>query len=136
MDGMKPERLEKFLTEPHLLDLATISPDGFPHVAPVWFDYDGAAFLISTTPDRKKARNLKKNSKAGFSIAPPDLPYKAVVGYGTVTFKDDPKGELLKKLARKYLPPEKADKYWEHLMKSGPRVILVLKPQWMSSWEG
>lgn len=131
------DRLEKFLAEANLLDLATITPDGFPHVTPVWFEWDGKHFLISTTKERKKARNLMKNSRAGFSIAPKELPYRAAVGYGTVEIEDDAKGALLQKLARKYLPPEKADKYWEQLMQmGGNRVILKLNPKWMTSWEG
>lgn len=129
--------MKTFLSEPHLLDLATITPEGFPHVTPVWFDYDGKTFLISTTRERKKARNLMKNNKAGLSIAPAELPYKAVVGYGTVEIEDDPEWKLIRKLCHKYLPPEKADEYFERLKQmGGNRIILHLTPQWMTSWEG
>lgn len=131
------ERLEKFLAEANLMDLATITPDGFPHVTPVWFDWDGKTFFISTTRERKKARNLMENSRAGFSIAPKELPYRAAVGYGTVEIVDDEKGELLRKLAGKYLPADKADMYWKQLMQmGGHRVIIKLTPAWMTSWEG
>lgn len=137
MNGMNPERLRQFLSEANLLDLATITPEGFPHVTPVWFEWDGKVFRISTTRERKKVRNLMKNSRAGFSIAPKELPYRAAVGYGTVEMEDDPKGLLLQKLARKYLPSDKADKYWEKLMQmGGNRIILNLTPKWMTSWEG
>jgi PPOX class probable F420-dependent enzyme len=134
MDGIKD--LKKFLAEPHLLDLATVTPDGFPHVTPVWFEWDGHIFWISTTKERKKARNLAKNRKAGFSIAPSGLPYKAVVGYGTVEMEDDPEGKLIRKLCHRYLPADKADAYYKTLMQMGSRVIIKLKPEWMTSWEG
>ncbi len=134
---MSDERLKRFLTEAQLLNLTTITPEGFPHVTPVWFDFDGKSFLISTTKERKKARNLAKNNKAGFSIAPKDLPYKAVVGYGTVEMMPDAKGVLIKKLCHKYLPPDKADKYFTSIMsEGGNRIIVKLAPTWVTSWEG
>lgn len=134
---MSDARLKKFLTEKHLLNIATITPEGFPHVTPVWFDYDGKSFLISTTNERKKARNLTKNPNAGFSIAPVDLPYKAVVGYGKVEMTPDPKGVLIQKLCRKYLPADKADKYFASLMsEKSHRIIVKLTPTWIRNWEG
>ncbi len=134
---MSNEQLKRFLTEKHLLNLATFTPDGFPHVTPVWFDVEGNSFLISTTKERKKARNLAKNNHAGFSIAPVDLPYKAVVGYGTVEMAPDPKGVLIKKLCHKYLSPEKADKYIATLMSDvSTRIIVKLTPTWVTNWQG
>ena len=137
MDEMPPDRLKRFLSEKHLLDLATVTPEGFPHVTPVWFEWNGKKFLISTTRERKKARNLMENNKAGFSIAPEELPYKAAVGYGTVEIEDDPEWKLIRKLCQKYLPPEKAGEYFERLKQmAGNRIILKLTPMWMTSWEG
>lgn len=133
---MGPKKLNKFLAKPYLMDLATISRGGYPHVTPVWFEYYGGLFWVSTTKERKKARNISLSPRAGFSIAEPNLPYAAVVGYGDVTVEEDPKGELLKRLAHKYLPPEKADGYARELMEAGSRIILKIKPKWMLSWTG
>jgi PPOX class probable F420-dependent enzyme len=134
---MLVESMNQFLKEAHLLSLATITPKGFPHVTPVWFDYDGTNFLISTTRERRKARNLMKNKNAGFTIAPQDLPYAAVVGYGTVDIGPDPGFALIKKLCYKYLPSNKAAKYFETLKTAtGTRVKLTLHPTWMTSWQG
>ncbi len=134
---MLAERLNQFLKEAHLLSLATITPKGFPHVTPVWFDYDGKNFLISTTRERQKARNLAKNKNAGFSIAPINLPYAAVIGYGTVEIGSDPDFALIKRLCYKYLPANKAGKYFESLKAApGTRVTLTIHPTWMRSWQG
>ena len=41
---------EKYLDLTHkkaFAQLATLMPDGSPHVAPVWFDYDGTHILIA-----------------------------------------------------------------------------------------
>ena len=134
---MSNKRLVEFLQEVHLLDLATITPGGFPHVTPVWYIWDGEHFIISTTRTRKKARNLAKNPNAGFSIAPEDLSYKAVVGYGTVEMEPDPDGELIRELCFRYLPEDKAEKYFESMRGSiDKRIKITLTPTWMTSWEG
>ncbi len=133
---MTPEQMKKFFQRPVLMDIATITPEGYPHVTPVWFEYDGENFLVSTTPGRKKTRNLKEDPKAGFSIAEHSLPYAAVVGYGDVTMEDDPEGKLLERLAYKYLPKEKAGKYFKELLEAGSRVTLKIKPRWILSWTG
>lgn len=134
---MTPEKLKEFLAKPILMDIATVTPEGYPHVTPVWFDYDGEVFRVSTTKERKKARNVLQNPRVGFSIAQHSLPYAAVVGYGDVERSDDPQGTLLQKLARKYLPPEKAEKYYQELMRAGSsRIILKITPRWILSWTG
>jgi hypothetical protein len=135
---MSNERLDAFLQEVHLLDIATITPGGFPHTTPVWYLWDGEHFLISTTRTRKKARNLAKNPNAGFSIAPEELSYKAVVGYGTVEMEPDAGGDLVRQLCFRYLPEDKAEKYFESIMQNEGegRIKITLTPSWMTSWEG
>src|SRR5271157_559084 len=135
---MSDDRLQEFLQEVHLLDLATITPKGFPHVTPVRYEWNGEHFFISTTSMRRKARNLAKNPNAGFSISPEELSYKAVVGYGTVETEPDPDGVLIERLCRRYLPEDKVQKYYESIMSEGgnARIKITLTPTWMTSWEG
>lgn len=132
---MNAEQLEGFLSKKYLLNIATVIPDGYPHVVPVWFDYDGKDFLVSTAKKSKKARNLSKTPRAGFSIAEHGLPYDAVVGFGDVSITDDLDGALLRKLAQKYLPAEKVDRYWQELMSdNGERIVVRITPRWVKSW--
>lgn len=134
---MTSERLQEFLKEANLMDIATITEEGFPHVTPVWFDYDGTHFFFSTTKERVKSKNMEKNKKVGFSIAPKELPYAAVVGYGTAEITDDPNGTLLKKMCHKYLPADKADTFFETLMNAGgSRIIVKITPSKISHWQG
>jgi len=132
---MNEELLKEFLSQKHLLNIATITPDGYPHVVPVWFDYDGKDFWVSTARKSKKAKNLLRAPRAGLSIAEEGLPYDAVVGYGDVEITDDTKGELLLTLTRKYLPAEKVQRYWQELMDmGGERIAIQIKPRWLKSW--
>src|SRR3989337_2091742 len=43
--------------------VATVRPDGRPHLVPVWFVVDGGRWYICTAPDSVKARNLQTNSR-------------------------------------------------------------------------
>ena len=132
---MNEEQLKQFLSQKYLLNITSVTPDGYPHVVPVWFDYDGKDFLVSTALDSKKTRNIVRTSKAGFSIAEQVLPYDAVVGYGDIIITDDVDGALLLKLAKKYLLPEKVDKYWRELMNdNGERIVIRITPRWIKSW--
>jgi hypothetical protein len=40
--------------------LATIMPDGAPHVAPVWIDREGDTILVNTAMGRVKQRNVTR----------------------------------------------------------------------------
>jgi nitroimidazol reductase NimA-like FMN-containing flavoprotein (pyridoxamine 5'-phosphate oxidase superfamily) len=49
---------ERFLKKKELGRLATISPDGMPHVVPVSYIYQAGEILIATDYETKKCRNL------------------------------------------------------------------------------
>lgn len=51
------------LTASHDYWLATVRPDGRPHVMPVWGVWDGDGLLFSTSPTSRKAHNLDADSR-------------------------------------------------------------------------
>lgn len=92
------------LAEPVLAHLATSSPDGTPHVTPVWIDLDGDDVVINTVEGRAKARHVRANPKVGLSVADPADPYRVVAFQGTVVdITDEGAREHIDQLARKYL---------------------------------
>ncbi|WP_208028087.1 pyridoxamine 5'-phosphate oxidase family protein [Rhabdothermincola sediminis] len=42
-----------------IANLATISPDGSPHVTPVWIDVEGDDLVMNTADGRAKVDNLR-----------------------------------------------------------------------------
>ncbi len=56
--------------------LATLMPDGSPHVAPVWFEYDGKHILINSAKGRVKDKNIRRDPRVGIDILDPDNPYR------------------------------------------------------------
>lgn len=82
MSVLAPDVAE-FLKGPHVAALATLRPDGKPHVVPVWYEYDGREFTISTFRDTQKLRNLHSKGVAALSIFTGELPYRQVTVEGT-----------------------------------------------------
>jgi PPOX class probable F420-dependent enzyme len=75
--------IEEFLKGPNLAALATVRPNGRPHVVPVWYEYDGHEFTISTFRETQKLRNLHSKAFAALTIYTQQLPYKQVSVEGT-----------------------------------------------------
>jgi PPOX class probable F420-dependent enzyme len=70
-----PEDALDLFEKPALAHLATIMPDGTPHVTPVRVDYDGTHILINTVRGRRKERNLRQRPQAGLTIVDPTNPW-------------------------------------------------------------
>ena len=48
--------------------VATVRPDGRPHLVPVWFVVEGDAWYICTGPASVKARNLQRNAHIALAL--------------------------------------------------------------------
>jgi len=59
---------ERFLRRNELGRLATISPDGMPHVVPVCYVYRAGRFLIAVDYDTRKYCNLLSNNRVALVV--------------------------------------------------------------------
>ncbi len=75
--------VEEFLRGPHLASLATVRPDGRPHVTAVWYEFDGRDFIVSTFRGTQKLRNVERKGFAALSIYTCEMPYRQVIVQGT-----------------------------------------------------
>jgi len=64
---MSREEIRNYLSEPHIARLAT-SDAGWPHVTPVWFEYDGENFWVPIQTTTKKATHLKNDKRVGLLV--------------------------------------------------------------------
>lgn len=69
--------------------LATVRPDGRPHVVPVWFTVEGEELVFNTWHTSMKARNLAADSRAALVVDYEHPPYGYVLVEGTVDISDD-----------------------------------------------
>jgi Pyridoxamine 5'-phosphate oxidase len=60
--AMSPEELDAFLAEQRTCRVATTGPDG-PHVAPVWFVWDGQALWIYSLTRSQRWANVSRDPR-------------------------------------------------------------------------
>ncbi|MGX1811474.1 PPOX class F420-dependent oxidoreductase [Nocardia sp. NPDC055321] len=108
--------------------LATVSADGGPHVAPVWFDLDGDDLVFHTRKGSVKARNLARDPRAVISVDNDRPPFSFVLLRGRATTSDDP-GDVrywARRLAVRYVGEARAREY--AVRNSGPETVVVRIP--------
>ena len=89
--------------KPALANLATVMPDGTPHVTPVWVDYDGTHILINTVRGRRKELNMHQRPQVRLTIVDPANPWHWLSIRGrVVAVSEAGADEHLNKLSKKY----------------------------------
>jgi PPOX class probable F420-dependent enzyme len=123
-----PEQYHNMLSSKALAHLATIMPNGSPHVSPVWFDYDGEHIRINTASGRQKDRNMRRNPRVALSIVDPNEPERALNIRGLVVeISDDPELKHMNGLTRRYRGDD-----WTPVP-GQVRVVYKIRPDHISS---
>src|SRR5438876_690190 len=52
-----------FVMGKHFAALSTIHRDGSPHTTPIWYTYDDGKFIVNTSLDRVKVKNVRKEER-------------------------------------------------------------------------
>ena len=128
---MNEDELREFLSQPLIADIVTLRKDGSPQITPVLYYFDGTYLYISTTTSRAKGRNIKRDNRIAVSIRNQDAS-KVVLFSGKADILDDKDHALLRRIAAKYMPPDKIDE-----MLSGiepDRLVIRLKPSRSINW--
>ncbi|WP_131737302.1 PPOX class F420-dependent oxidoreductase [Actinomadura roseirufa] len=121
---MIPESHADLLTRPLFVHLATIGPDGAPHVQPVWTVWDGEFLRFTTTTDRRKHKNVVAEPRVSISVTDPEQPYRYLEIRGVVErIEPDPAGDFFDVLARRY-----DLSYEAPLGDADRRVVIVVRP--------
>ena len=107
--------------------LATIMPNGYPQVTPIWIDFDdNHDLLVNTALGRSKEKNTITNDKVGLSIFSMANPYETVSIIGNVIDKTTEGADHhFNKLSKKYL---NLDEY-PISKPEEKRVILKIRPK-------
>jgi len=70
-----PEAARALVAGPHVAHLATVLPDGGPHVVPLWVGWEGGRLAFLTGPGSRKARNLARDPRVAVSVTKTGNPY-------------------------------------------------------------
>ncbi len=112
--------------------LATLMPDGSPHVSPVWVGLEGENLVVNSARGRQKDHNVRRDARVALDIQDPENPYRYMMIRGTVIdISEEGADESINQLAVKYT----GEKYkWR---KPGMvRVIYRIRPVHISTAGG
>jgi PPOX class probable F420-dependent enzyme len=121
-----PEKFLDLFQKRAFAHLATLMPDGSPHVSPVWVDYDGAHLIVNSARGRQKDRNMQRNARVAVEIQDPDNAYRYLLVRGRVVkITEEGADASIDKLAFKYLGREK----YPYRRQGEVRVIYQIEPE-------
>lgn len=136
MAKLSQAEIEEFLSEPLVSHLVTLRPDGRPHVAPVWFIWQGGHALAMVGEAAAKVGNLKRNPAATLSIASPDRPYRYVVLEGEGDVTKDNLAQVVQDICLRYDGPERGPVYAQELLSQDRTVLIDIRVNRVISWKG
>jgi PPOX class probable F420-dependent enzyme len=114
---------QQLLREPSYGEIATVMPDGSPHVAQVWVDTDGEHILINTPRDSQKVRNIRRDPRVAVNVFDPGNQWRLGNVRGKVVEVTTEGADAhIDALAKKYLG---VDSY-PYRDPNNPRVILTV----------
>jgi len=82
--------------------LTTMGADGQPESSMVWVDHDGECATINTTLERRKGRNLLRDTRVSLLIVDPDNTVRFIEIRGDAELVEDGALEHLDALTRRY----------------------------------
>ena len=132
---MTHDEIDAFLREPRIADLATVKPDGAPHVAPVWFHYDGENLFVIARPSAVKLRNIAHEPRVSLSIPTPNEPYGYVVVTGTAEVSADGAAEVFRAMAVHYKGRVEGGRYVERRLAEARFHLITVTPSKFIAWE-
>lgn len=109
MAEMTATEYEAFLAEPRIAKLATLRPDGWPTIVPVWFEWADGRARVFTSVGTGKLRRIEADQRVSLSVEEPVGVAEAWVNIeGSAEVKEQGGIELATRLADRYYEPEQA----------------------------
>ncbi|MEU2679573.1 PPOX class F420-dependent oxidoreductase [Streptomyces sp. NPDC007107] len=101
-DAVIPEIARTWIDDRAIAVLATVRPEGQPHLSVVWCMTDGNDVLVSTLRERLKYRHLTRDPRATLLVHPRDNPNSYVSVEGAVLLQEEGAADLIQQLSMRY----------------------------------
>jgi PPOX class probable F420-dependent enzyme len=108
-DSMFDDKLRAFLTKPRIARLATLDPDGYPHVVPIWFGVEGDDILFMSDRETAKVRNALNHPKGAVTIGGDKGDEAGYLIRGDLSIYDDVGHQIAHQLLYHYESKARAD---------------------------
>jgi PPOX class probable F420-dependent enzyme len=98
-----PEDVDAFLAQPRAAVVATVRPDGSPHTAATWYDWEDGRVLLNMDASRVRLGHMRRDPRVALTAIDLDEWYRQVTLMGrVVSIEDDPDLSDIDRLARRY----------------------------------
>ncbi|MDI3388260.1 PPOX class F420-dependent oxidoreductase [Streptomyces sp. B-S-A8] len=128
MSAQLSDALKTLLDTPVFITVGTIQPDGSPQLSPVWVKRDGDDVLFSTTVDRRKQQNLRRDPRVSIVVQPVDAPYSYAEIRGSAAMTTEGGQELIDELSLKYTGKPYAE-FNPRSAEDAERVVVRVTPR-------
>ena len=82
--------IDRLLRRPLIARLATVDPDGYPAIIPVWIDWDGDAAWLVVRAEARFVDDSQRDARVGLSVVADDDPNLRVQLRGRATIVEGP----------------------------------------------
>ena len=106
--------VEAALRDDAVVWLSTVQADGRPHLAPVWFHWDGERIVAFSKPHARKVGNLRDQPSVMLAVGTPGLGFDIELIEATAELPDEP--------AERIMPEGFGAKYRDFLQRAGMTV--------------
>ena len=98
-----PPEVDAFLSRPNPAVIATLRPDGSPHTAATWYDWEGGRVLVNMEQTRLRLRFMRRDPRVSLTVLDKDSWYTHVTLLGrVVSIEDDRDLEDIDRLSKRY----------------------------------
>jgi PPOX class probable F420-dependent enzyme len=137
--------MAEFLAAPWNGRLATVTPEGTPHVTPVWYEYNPADRTIDIVARARSVyvRHIQSDPRVAFHVADDvRLSHTRVLVQGTAEILEGPVPpqeslrikSLVARMVVKYMGPAGAE--YAARTDDRPRYLIRITPRTVTTWTG
>ncbi|MBF8268274.1 MAG: pyridoxamine 5'-phosphate oxidase [Dehalococcoidia bacterium] len=121
-------RLTEFCKTPLLAVLATVYRRGAPQAVPVWYEFDGESFIVTSSKERVKVKNVLRDNRVSLCIIDTSHQGRGFNIRGTAQVVEEGAQEATRRLAIRYLGEERGRESSAG-MAAQERVIIRITPE-------
>jgi PPOX class probable F420-dependent enzyme len=123
-----PPELDELLAQPNAAVVATLRPDGSPHSAATWYDWEDGRVFLNMDESRLRLRYMRRNPAVSLTVLGEGSWYAQVTLLGRiVSIEDDPDLAGIDRLSNRYYGRPFRDR-------DAKRVTAWMEPDRWSSW--
>jgi PPOX class probable F420-dependent enzyme len=142
-NALTTEERDEFLTGKRIGRLATNREDGWPHLTPIWYVWEGDRFVLTLGKSRRHLRNIARDPHVTLCVdedpRTTDLTKspRAVVCFGLAKLVEDEAGvrEITGKVEQRYLPEDVRGPELDELLWFEGRVGVEITPLRWLAWD-